>query len=71
MSGCILLEHVAACKGFGSSNPQTQLHPLVSLPVPSDLAYVANTFVDLHVSDTWSRVQTLALDQSVESAFAA
>lgn len=70
----------AACKGFGSSNPQTQLHPLVSLPVPSDLAYVANTFVDLQinrhladydVSDTWSRVQTLALVQSVESAFAA
>jgi hypothetical protein len=68
----------AACKGFASSNPQTQLHALISLPVVSDLAFVANTFVDLQMNrhladydttDTWSRVQVLALVQSVETAF--
>ena len=50
----------AACKGFGSSNPQTQLHPLVSLPVPSDLAYVPpsghrvrSQYCSLRVPEPW------------------
>ena len=70
----------AACKGFGSSNPQTQLQSLITLPVNSDLALVANTFVDLQsyrhladydTTDTWSRLQVLAHIQAVENAITA
>jgi hypothetical protein len=70
----------AACKGFGSLNPQPQLQPLITMPVISDLAFVANTFVDLQMNrhladydttDVWSRVQVLALISSVDKAFSA